>query len=74
MSYWGELFYLLYQIRRKSEAMKQDLPVYVLPSGQMIYSWAKCRFIAILPDMNIHLTEQELVDALLKGILVPSDS
>ena len=74
ISYWGELYYLLYKMKRKAEQLRQNIMLYHLPSGTMIFNYRKKRFIAMIPDMNIALKDHELADALFKGALVPEAS
>lgn len=71
MSYWGELFHILYTMRRMGQRDRRDIDLYNLAAGKVIFDWRRDRFLALLPDMTITLTDQELVDALLRGILVP---
>lgn len=72
LSYWGELFALLYQIRKEGRAANQDILLYDLPTGRLKYSYEKDRFAAELPEMNILLKADELIDSWIRGILVPS--
>lgn len=72
ISYWGEVYYLLYSVRKQGRATKKSMVLYNLPSGRMMYSYLKNCFVAVLPNMNINLQIHELTDALLMGRFIPS--
>ena len=71
MSFWGELFELIYFIKRIGQKLNRNIYLYNLSSGKVIYDSHKNQFVAMLPDMNVALTDHELVDALFRGILIP---
>lgn len=71
ISYWGEIYALLYRVRKDGKAKRQPIKLYDIPSGELIYDYEKDRFVAKLPDLNLMLKDHELTDALLRGALVP---
>lgn len=72
ISYWGEVYYLLHNVRKQGREARKSIVLYDLPAGKMTYSHLKNCFVAVLPDMNISLQVHELTDALLMGRFVPS--
>lgn len=72
LSYWGEVYYLLYSVRKQGRVKNKSIVLYDLPAGKMTYSHLKDCFVAVLPDMNISLQVHELTDALLMGRFVPA--
>jgi hypothetical protein len=66
---WGEVFYIIHLLKRSEH------PLYKLhPVGDVIYDKDKRRFIIRLPEMQIHVKDHELVDAIVyKGLFRPQD-
>src|SRR5690554_1495260 len=71
MSFWRELFEVIYSMKRIGQKSNRNIYLYNLSSGKVIYDSNKNQFVAMLPDMNVALSDHELVDALFRGILVP---
>jgi hypothetical protein len=64
---WGEIFHIFHFAKKTSK------PLYnINPNGDIIYNREKRKFIVRIPDMEIHLKDHELVDAILyKGLFHP---
>jgi hypothetical protein len=72
ISYWGEVYALLYQVRKNGKAQRKHIKLYDIPSGEVVYDYERDRFVAKLPDLNLILEDHELTDALMRGALVPA--
>lgn len=69
---WGEVFCLVLDIKNLSINKQKDILFYnVNPSGTLLYSFEKKVFIVKSWGINIHLKDNEIVDALLDNRFVP---
>ncbi|MGN7471133.1 hypothetical protein [Brevibacillus sp. SAFN-007a] len=71
---WGELFTSLRDIARIGQQTKENLLLYSLqPTGSLWYLYQENCFHADLPDpgISISLSQEQLIDALLKGSFSP---
>ncbi|WNC16371.1 hypothetical protein [Brevibacillus brevis] len=71
---WGELFTALRDITRHGQQAQENVLVYPMrPTGTLWYLHEENRFLADLPDpgITISLTQEQLLDALLKGSFPP---
>ncbi|MED4570718.1 hypothetical protein [Brevibacillus agri] len=71
---WGELFTSLRDIARIGRQREENIMLYLLqPTGSMWYLYKENRFHADLPDpgISISLSQEQLIDALLKGSFSP---
>lgn len=72
ISYWGELFYILYKIKKLVNEPGRYITLYdIYPVGTIDYDANSRLFIAKLPELLIKLQDINLVDALLKGSFKP---
>lgn len=74
---WGELFTSLRDIARIGQETKENIKLYSLqPTGSMWYLYKEKRFHADLPDpgISISLSQEQLIDALLKGSFSPKNT
>lgn len=73
---WGELFTALREIARQGQKTQSDVLLYTMhPSGSLWYMHRENHFFADLPDpgITISLTQEQLIDALLKGSFQPAN-
>jgi len=71
---WGELFTSLREIARQGRQTKENVLIYPMrPTGTLWYLYRENEFLADLPDpgITISLTQEQLLDALLKGSFPP---
>lgn len=72
ISYWGELYFILYSIKKLAHASETPLFVYdIHPVGEIVYDVNNHCFVAQLPGLSIKLQDEEFVDALLEERLLP---
>ncbi|WP_391560629.1 hypothetical protein [Robertmurraya sp.] len=71
---WGEIFYILYEIKRESENNQRDIVAYrVQGEYLMIYDAKKKRFVLTVPGVTFNLKICELTTSILKGRFLPSN-
>jgi len=71
---WGELFTSLREIARQGRQAQENVLLYPLcPTGTLWYLHEDNQFLADLPDpgITITMTQDQLLDALLKGSFSP---
>ncbi len=71
---WGELYTSLRDIVRHGQQAQENVHVYAMrPTGTLWYLHQENRFLADLPDpgITISMTQEQLLDALLKGSFPP---
>lgn len=72
---WGEIFNILYSIKRESDEDQKDKIAYKVQGEYlMIYQVNKKRFVLTVPGVTFNLKICELTTALLKGRFLPSNS
>ncbi len=71
---WGELFCLLWSVKRKAEIENCDVIAYsIYPVGQIIYHAREKLFVAHVPEFNIKMTLEELIQMILRGAMLPAN-
>ncbi|MED4584980.1 hypothetical protein [Brevibacillus choshinensis] len=71
---WGELFTSLRDIVRHGKQAQENILVYPMrPTGTLWYLYQENQFLADLPDpgITISMTQEQLLDALVKGSFPP---
>ncbi|MED1721941.1 hypothetical protein [Brevibacillus parabrevis] len=71
---WGELFTALRDIAKTGRQRRENIRLYLLqPTGSLWYLHKEDCFHADLPDpgISISLSQEQLIDALLKGSFSP---
>lgn len=71
---WGELYTSLREIAKHGRQARENVLLYRLrPTGTLWYRYEDNRYVADLPDpgITITLTQEQLLDALLKGSFPP---
>jgi hypothetical protein len=72
---WGEIFTPLRELAKLGQRTKENILIYtVQPSGSLWYLYKEQRFMADIPEpgITISLTQEQLIDALLKGSFAPA--
>ncbi|RAT97074.1 hypothetical protein [Brevibacillus sp. Leaf182] len=72
---WGEMFTALREIQKAGQHSHQNIHVYSIePTGDLWYLYRENVFSVDLPRMGItiSLTQEQLIDALLKGSFQPT--
>ncbi|MFG0214338.1 hypothetical protein ACFU8X_14630 [Brevibacillus porteri] len=72
---WGELFTALREIQKAGQHSQKNIHVYSIePTGDLWYLYRENVFSVDLPGMGItiSLTQEQLIDALLKGSFQPT--
>ncbi|TQR38891.1 hypothetical protein [Brevibacillus brevis] len=72
---WGELFTALREIQKAGQHSQKNIHVYSIePTGHLWYLYLENVFSVDLPGMGItiSLTQEQLIDALLKGSFQPT--
>ncbi|MFD2370220.1 hypothetical protein ACFSO0_09725 [Brevibacillus sp. GCM10020057] len=71
---WGELYTSLRDIAKHGQQTQENVLIYPLrPTGALWYLHEENRFLADLPEpgITIKLTQEQLLDALVKGSFPP---
>ncbi|OEF99589.1 hypothetical protein BHF71_08175 [Vulcanibacillus modesticaldus] len=72
LPYWGDLFIILNQVKKIAIKNNEDVYFYqIKPSGKLKYDYKKKQFIVEVPDLNILVKDDELIDSLLNGRFIP---
>lgn len=74
---WGELFHALREIAKLGQQRQENILIYSMQStGTLWYRYRENHFLADLPNpsITISLTQEQLIDALIKGSFAPDES
>lgn len=68
---WGELFALLYGIKRRAEQENREVAAYTIGNDVVVFDPAIRKFRIRIGEITFCLAIEELTDALLRGAFVP---
>ncbi len=71
---WGEIFSILKKVKIIAHKSKRDITFYeIKPMGALRYDLKKKLFVVMMPDVNINIKDNELVDSILQDRFLPKD-
>jgi hypothetical protein len=68
---WGELFFLLYQVKKDAEKRKKTVKLYEVEGLDLLYLPEKKRFFLKAQGVSFFLTIEELTTAILDQRFLP---
>lgn len=69
---WGEIFSILMQVKLIAKKSKSNILFYRLhPTGAVRYDYMKKHFVVEIPEVNVNVKDDELIDSLMKGRFHP---
>ena len=72
LPFWGELFYVLQKLKTINENTNHNLFLYETEaSASIFYQQSDGRFLIMLPNFNILLTQAQFIDNILEGRFWP---